>query len=385
MDFRLTESEKDAVAVANELARLFGPGYWLEKYEKQEFPLEFWREVNKRKLNGYITPKEAGGLGNSFLKFCLLVERLAEGGAGFGLYSLISNNLASVILHEHGKGKFKEVIKAITDKAALIGLAVTEEKSGSDVFAIKTTAKKTEGGFLLSGEKTFVNNIRHADYYMVLARTPQGQAEDRSRSLTLFLLNTSKEGITFRELKKMGMDYTSLGEMRLDNVYVEDNMVIGELGNGWKALTKALNADRIAYAALAVGVGRMALNIAIEHAKKRVVFNRPIGANQGVQFPLAEAWTLLEATWSHVLKAAWMYDSGERTDVEACMVKYSATEAMFKSLRAAMTALGGHGYLRSFHVERLIRDSWILASGPISQELALAYIASRGLGLPRSF
>ncbi|HIQ29404.1 MAG TPA: acyl-CoA dehydrogenase [Candidatus Caldiarchaeum subterraneum] len=385
MDFRVTENEEEAIHTAEEVTQLFGPDYWLSKYENREFPLEFWREITQRRLTGYITPRDAGGLGNSFLKFCLLVEKLAEGGAGFGLYSLISSNLTSVILQEHGGEEVRGVAEEIINYGVLVGLAITEEDSGSDVFAIKTTARKVEGGFILNGEKTFVNNIKHSTYYMVLAKTSSKQTGGRNRELTLFLLNTKREGVSFRELDKMGMDYTSLGVMRLDNVFVEDNMVIGDLGNGWKILTKALNADRIAYAALAVGVGKMALNIATEYAKDRVVFNRPIGSNQGVQFPLAEAWILLESAWTHVLKAAWLYDAGERTDVDACMVKYAATYAMFKSLKAAMTALGGHGYLRKFHVERLIRDGWILASGPISQELALAYVASRGLGLPRSF
>jgi len=385
MDFSYTDVQKRLLRQALEISSRFGLDYWHEKYREREFPGEFWAELSSRRFVGMLTTPEYGGLGLGLLDLCIVAEALAKGGAGMGLYPFLSNNIASLVLMNHGTDSAKAILPRMAVGEEMVGLAYTEEESGSDAFSIKTTAARRRGGFVLTGSKMFVNNIDHATYFMVMARTTQESSEKRSKGLTLFLVKSRVEGMSFKPFEKLGLDYLSTGEMLLSDVFVEEEMVVGEVDGGWRALVNALNADRIVYAATAVGIGLLALNIATQYAKERYVFGRPIGMNQAIQFPLTASYAELEAARTHVYRSAWLFDSGKKCDVAACLSKYLATEAAFRAVENAMRTLGGHSYIKSRHVERLLRDVWLMKVGPLTQELALAYVAEKGLGLPRSF
>ena len=385
MHLILGEHHKKLLEDASRLSESFGLEYWRGVYDARRFPEEYWSKLSALRFPGIILDSRYGGLGLGLVELVLITERLAAGGAGLGLYAMLSNNLAGLVIQQYGSESARALLPRVVRGELLIGLAFTEEEAGSDAFAIKTTATKGDEGYVLQGEKMFVNNVGRATHYLVMARTSQPTEGRRSHGLTLFLVDSNSSGISYAYLSKMGLDYLTTGRMTLDNVYVGREMVVGSVDEGWKAIVNALNADRIAYAALAVGAGRLALNIAVDYAKRRRVFGREIGGYQAIQFPLAASYAELEAAWLLTLNAAVKFDKGESSDVDACLCKYLATEAAFRAVERSMQTLGGHGYLRDYHVERLFRDVLLLKSGPITQELALAYVAQRGLGLPRSF
>ncbi|MEM4296972.1 MAG: acyl-CoA dehydrogenase [Nitrososphaerota archaeon] len=239
---------------------------------------------------------------------------------------------------------------------------------------------------MIRGSKMFVNNVDRATHLLLLARTtPVDIVEKKSMGLTLFLVDTKSGGLSYRALDKLGTNYVTTCELILEDVHVREEDVVGPVDGGWKVLVSALNADRIVYAALAIGSAQFALERGIKYACERKVFGRPIGANQGVQFPLAEDYVKVEAARLLCLDAARRFDSGERVDVIACMAKYYATEVVLKTLEHSLQVLGGYGYLREWDLERVFRDMLMLRVGPITQELALAYIGEKGLRLPKSF
>ncbi|MEM4153950.1 MAG: acyl-CoA dehydrogenase family protein [Candidatus Caldarchaeum sp.] len=369
------------------LPTVFPPSYWLDKSEREEFPVEFWRECMRLRLPGFLTPEKYGGLGRSLEDLVDVVFFLGEHGFGTGVYPLLSNNMSSLVLLNSGDEKLAELfLPKLAMGEYIMGLAITEKTSGSDVLSITTKAEYRNGVYVVNGEKMFVNNIDAATHMLLAARTtPADKAGKRSEGLTLFILDLKQEGVSFQPLPKTGTNYYKTGMMTLKDVEISGERVVGPVGRGWKTLTAALNPDRIVYAALGAGSALYAVKTASAHAVERVVFGKPVGSYQGIQLPLAENYTLAEAARLLCIEAARAYDRGERADVLACMAKYMASEVAVKSLTHAMQVLGGYGYLKERHLERVLRDMLLLKSGPITQELALAYVAERGLMLPRSY
>ncbi len=369
------------------LVEKYGMEYWREIGRRKVFPQEFWDDVSRMRLPGVLLPPEHGGLGLGLAELCEIVIYLGSYGFSTGLYPLLTNAMSSLVILESGSEKQRKMLlPKIASGTLLVGLSVTERESGSDALSIATVARRENGKFLINGGKMFVNNVDRATHLLLLARTtPADRVSKRSMGLTVFLVDVKSDGLSYRILDKMGMDYVSTCEVVLKDVLVDEDDVVGAVDDGWKVLVKALNADRIVYAALAVGSAQFAIEMARRYASSRKVFGRPIGANQGVQFPLAEDFVMAEASRLLCLDAAKRYDGGERVDVLACMAKYNATVVALRALMDAMQVFGGYGYLRDWDVERVFRDMLMLKVGPITQEMALAYIAEKGLGLPRSF
>jgi acyl-CoA dehydrogenase len=369
------------------LKERYGLEYWREISGRKIFPREFWDEVSRMRLPGALIPSEHGGLGLGLAELCEIVIQLGSHGFSTGLYPLLTNAMSSLVILEWGSGKQRrELLPKIATGTVLVGLSVTERESGSDALSIGTTARKENGHYVINGGKMFVNNVDRATHLLLLARTtPADRVAKKSLGLTVFLVDVGAAGLSYRILDKLGMDYVNTCEVMLRDVVVGEDDVVGAVDEGWKVLVKALNADRIVYAALAIGSAQFAIEKARRYAANRKVFGRPIGANQAIQFPLAEDYVMAEAGRLLCMDAARRFDSGERVDVLACMAKYHATIVALKALDHAMQVFGGYGYLRDWDVERIFRDMLMLKVGPITQELALAYIAEKGLGLPRSF
>ncbi|MCS6784465.1 MAG: acyl-CoA/acyl-ACP dehydrogenase [Candidatus Caldarchaeum sp.] len=367
--------------------KLFPVEYWNKKSAEGRFPEEFWRECGRRRLSGFLIPKNYDGLGNSLENLCQAVVYLGMHGFGTGVYPLLSNNMSSLVIINSGN---EEICRLFLPKLAsgeyVMGLAVTEKESGSDVLSIKSSAVKRGDKYIINGEKMYVNNFDRATHMLLAVRTtPVENVSKKSEGITLFILDLKQKGLTFKELEKMGTDYYRTAVMTMRDVVVGDEMVVGEVGRGWKALTYALNPDRIVYAALAVGSAFFAIRTAASYASQRTVFGKPIGMNQGIQLPLAAHYAEAEAAKLLTIEAARKFDRGERCDVEACLAKYFSSEVVFKAVSHAVQVLGGYGYLKETGLERVLRDVYLLKSGPITQELALAYVAEKGLGLPRSY
>ncbi|MEM3031877.1 MAG: acyl-CoA dehydrogenase family protein [Nitrososphaerota archaeon] len=365
----------------------YGPEYRRERDGRKIFPEEFWRDVAGMRLPGALIPAEYGGLGLGLASLCDIVIHLSSRGFSTGLYPLLTNAMSSLVLLGWGSDLQKrELLPLLSSGSAVIGLSVTERDSGSDALSIRTVARREGGFYVIRGSKMFVNNVDRATHLLLLARTtPVDIVEKKSMGLTLFLVDTKSGGLSYRALDKLGTNYVTTCELILEDVHVREEDVVGPVDGGWKVLVSALNADRIVYAALAIGSAQFALERGIKYACERKVFGRPIGANQGVQFPLAEDYVKVEAARLLCLDAARRFDSGERVDVIACMAKYYATEVVLKTLEHSLQVLGGYGYLREWDLERVFRDMLMLRVGPITQELALAYIGEKGLRLPKSF
>lgn len=370
-----------------DLQVLFPVDYWNRKSDEAAFPEEFWSEASRRKLPGFLIPQRYGGLGKTLTELVETVIYLASHGCGTGLYPLLSNNMSSLVIMNSASEKLREeFLPKLASGDYVMGLAVTEKESGSDVLSIKTSAEKIRGKYVVKGEKMYVNNVDRATHMLLAVRTtPAERVAKKSDGISLFIVEFDRRRLKVEPLEKMGTNYFRTAAVVFDGLEVDEDFVVGELDKGWKALTYALNPDRIVYAALAVGSAFFAIKTASNYARSRLVFGKPIGSYQGIQLPLAAHYSEAEAAKLLTLEAARKFDRRERTDVDACLAKYLASEVAFKAVSVALQVLGGYGYLRESGLERVLRDVYLLKSGPITQELALAYIAEKGLGLPRSY
>ncbi len=264
--------------------------------------------------------------------------------------------------------------------------AVTEPDAGTDTTNISTFAKKVEGGFSVSGKKVWITKALEAERMMILCRTERRDAsEKRTAGMTLLFAEMNRDAITIRKIPKLGRNAIDTNELFIDELFVADEDVIGEVGAGFKTILAGLNAERVISANAAIGLGRAALRRATEYARQRRVFGRPIGQNQGIAFPLAEATIRLDAADAICQRAAWLIDNGLPCAREANAAKYLAADAGFHATDIALSTLGGYGYSKEYHVERYFREARLNRIAPISQEMVLNYIAEHVLELPRSY
>jgi acyl-CoA dehydrogenase len=267
-----------------------------------------------------------------------------------------------------------------------VSFAVTEPDAGTDTTNISTFARKVDGGFLVSGKKVWITKAQEAERLMILCRTAPRSASDRKTAgMTLLFAPMDRDHIEVRRIPKMGRNAIDTNELFIDDLFVPDEDVIGEVGNGFKTILAGLNAERVISANAAIGLGRAALRRGTEYAKDRTVFGRPIGKNQGIAFPLAQALIQLDAADTMCHKAAWLIDNGLPCAREANAAKYLSAEAGFFAADAALTVHGGYGYSKEYHVERYFREARLMRIAPISQEMVLNYVAEHVLGLPRSY
>jgi acyl-CoA dehydrogenase len=329
-----------------------------------------------------------GGAGLGILEAALVMQTIAGSGAGMTGASAVHMNVFGlnpvvVFGSDAQKARFLPPLITGTEKACF---AVTEPDAGLDTTKLKTFARKVDGGYLVSGRKIWISTAQVADRMLLLARTePIETAGKATSGLSLFYTKLDREKVEVREIDKMGRAAVDSNMLFIDQLFIPDEDLIGEEGRGFEYILHGLNPERILIAAEAIGLGRAALAIATQYAKERVVFGRPIGMNQGVQHPLAQAWMQLEAANLMVLKAASRYDAGLSCAAEANTAKYLAAEAGHNACQTAILTLGGMGYSREYRVERLLRESYIPRIAPVSPQLIMCFIAERVLGLTKSY
>ena len=309
-------------------------------------------------------------------------------GAGFAGASAIHMNIFGlnpvvVFGTEQQKRRFLPPLIAGTDKACF---AVTEPDAGLDTTRLKTFARRDGEAYVLNGRKIWISTAQVANKMLILTRTtPFEQAAKTTRGLSLFYTDLDRARVEVREIAKMGRAAVDSNMLFIDDLRVPAADLIGEEGRGFEYILHGLNPERILIAAEAVGLGRAALAQAAQYAKERIVFGRPIGQNQGVQHPLAQAWMALEAADLMVMKAASLYDEGLPCGAEANAAKYLAAEAAHNACQTAILTLGGMGYSREYNVERYLRESYIARIAPVSPQMIMNFIAEKVLGLPRSY
>jgi alkylation response protein AidB-like acyl-CoA dehydrogenase len=389
VDFALTEQQELIRKEVATLARSFSADYWLEKDRKAEYPWEFVKAFATGGWLGMIVPEAYGGSGLGVTEAAILLHEICAAGAGTTGASPVHFYLFPPLpLIKHGSAELKQrYLPGIAAGEIVMSFGVTEPNAGTDTSRIETRAERVGDRWIVNGRKVWNTNARQATHILLLARTtPRADTADRPfRGMTLFFTRFDRSRITVREIEKLGRAAVDSNEIFIDALDVPDADVVGEVGRGFYHLLDSLNPERIFTGIEAIGIGRAALERAVDYAKQRVVFDRPIGKNQAIAHPLAQAWARLEAAETLCWKAAWLYDHGRECGAAANAAKLVAADAGFDACDAALQTHGGYGYAKEFHVERLWREVRLYKIAPISQQMVLNYLAEHVLGLPRSY
>ncbi|MFI0470312.1 acyl-CoA dehydrogenase family protein [Saccharopolyspora sp. 5N102] len=388
MHFELTPDQQSLRAGARELARSFPDEYWAERDANNEFPWDFYNAFAEGGWLGIAIPEEYGGGGLGILEAALLLEEVAASGAGMNGCSTMHLTIFGLnTIVKHGSEELrKEVLPAAAEGSLHVCFGVTEPDAGTDTTRISTFAKPVPGGYVINGRKVWITKAGDSQKMVLIARTTRREEVDRATDgMSLFLIDIDPEHVHLSPIPKLGRNAVSSYEVVIDDLFVPESARVGAEGQGFKYLLDGLNPERILLAHEALGIGRAALDRAVRYAKERVVFDRPIGQNQGIAFPLAEAATRLDAAELMARNAAWRYDQGLSCGREANMAKWLCADAGFQAADQAIQTHGGMGYAREYHVERYFRESRILRLAPVSQEMVLNYVSNHVLGLPKSY
>lgn len=387
MEFALTTDQAAVVDGIGKVIERFDDAYWLQRDRDGEFPDAFYQAVAAGGWLGIALPEEYGGSGLGVTEAALMMEAIAGSGGAMAAASSVHMNVfgpRALVAHADREQKSRW-LPALVAGECKMSFAVTEPDAGLDTTRIATRAVRDGDHYVVHGRKIWTSTAQVADKIMLLARTSPRRDEEPSRGLSLFFADLDRRTAEIREIDKMGRKAVDSNEIRFDGMRVPAESRIGEEGMGFRYLLDSLNPERILVAAEAIGIGRDALRRAARYAGERVVFDRPIGQNQSIQHPLAANWAALEIAFLGVMKAAWLCDRGELCGIEANAAKYLAAEAGFDACRQAVLTHGGMGYAREFHVERLMREIMIPCLAPVSQQMALNFIAERALDLPKSY
>ena len=388
MDFGFT-AEQDAIreAIAKICAR-FGDDYWLKKDKEGGFPTELHQALARDGWLGIAMPEAHGGAGLGIAEAAIMMQTIAQSGAGFSGASAVHMNifgLNPVVVFGTEDQKKRMLPNLIAGKERAC-FAVTEPNTGLNTTRIKTKAEKKGDKYIVSGQKVWISTAQVAEKILLLARTtPIEACKKPADGLTLFYTDFDRRHVEVREIDKLGRKCVDSNQVFFDAMPIPEADRIGEEGKGFQYILHGMNPERILIASESVGLGRCALQRATQYAKERIVFDRPIGQNQGIQHPLAANWMALEAANLMVFKAAWLYDHGKPSGAEANAAKYLAGEAGFDACQQAVMTHGGYGYAKEYHVERYLRESLIGRIAPVSPQLVLCFIAERVLGLPKSY
>ena len=381
----------DQVEIREAILRLcaeFDDEYWLEKDRKGGFPLDLHAKLAEGGWLGIAMPQEFGGSGLGITEAAIMMQAIAESGGGASAASAIHMNIFGlnpvvVFGTEEQKQRMLPPLINGDEKACF---AVTEPTVGLDTTKIKTRAVLQGDKYVVHGQKVWISTAQIADRVLLLARTtPLEDVKKPTEGLSLFYTKLDRDYVDIREIEKMGRKAVDSNEMFIDGLPIPKEDMIGKEGQGFRQILHGINPERILVAAECVGIGRTALVRASEYARDRIVFDRPIGMNQGVQHPLADCWAKIEAANLMVMHAADLYDSGEPSGVEANSAKYLAAQAAVNATQTAQMTFGGFGYAKEYHVERLVREAILFHIVPVTPQMMLSFIAEKALGLPKSY
>jgi len=384
-----TEEERNAIreGVRAVVCR-FDDEYWLERDESGKFPHEFHRAMAEGGWLGVTMPEDYGGSGLGVTEAAIMMHEVASHGGGMTAASTVHINLFGphpIVVKGSPEQKARWVPALISGKDQCC-FGFTEPDAGLNTTRIKTFAEKVSGGYVVRGQKVWTSTAQVANKIMLLTRT--AKYEDCARptdGITIFYTDLDRAKIDVHRIPKMGRKAVDSNAIFIDGLFVPEEDRIGEEGKGFSYILHSLNPERVLIAAEAIGIGQDALRRATRYAKERVVFDRPIGQNQGIQHPLAEKWMYLEAAWLMAMKAAELYDSGRPCGAEANAAKFLGARAGHDAAWQAVATHGGFGYAKEYHVERLYREVALTRLAPITEQLILSFIAEKVLDLPKSY
>ncbi len=387
MDFELSDSQKEIVEGVRALCARFPDEYWRSKDQRKEFPHEFYQAVAQAGFLGIAIPEEYGGSGLGITEGALVMKEVAYAGAMNAASSIHLGIFGLAPLIRHGSEELKRrYLPRVISGELHVAFAVTEPDAGNDITHIKTFARREGDNYVINGRKVFTTKAQEAHKMLLLTRTtPVDKVAKKTEGMTLFFADLDRNAIEVRELLKLGRHAVDTNMLFIDNLKVSAADLVGEEGRGFHTLLDGLNPERILIASEAIGIGRAVVDRAVRYAKERIVFGRPIGQNQAIAHPLADAYAKLEVAELMMMKAAWLFDHRKPCGPEANIAKLRAAEAGFEACDRAVQTLGGYGYMQEYDVERYFRECRMLKIAPVSQEMVLNTISEHVLKLPRSY
>jgi acyl-CoA dehydrogenase len=385
MRLSLTEEQQALKKAVYELCKLYPSEYWRELDEKRAYPEAFVQELTKAGYLAALIPEEFGGSGLGILEGGLILEEINHSGGNAAACHAQMYIMGTVLRHGSEAQKARYLPRIASGALRLQAFGVTEPNSGSDTTKLQTTAVREGDTYVVNGQKIFISRVQQSDLMLLLARTtPLSEVRRRTEGLSVFLIDIRDlPGFSVRPLRTMLNHHTNV--LFFDSVVIPADSLIGEEGKGFSYILDGMNAERILIASESLGDGRWFIEKAVKYSKERVIFDKPIGANQGVQFPIAKAHMSVEAADLMRLKAAALFDAGEPCGAEANMAKYLTAEAAWEAANACLDCHGGYGFATEFDVERKFRESRLYKTAPINNNLVLAYVGQHVLGLPRSY
>ncbi|MDH5747693.1 MAG: acyl-CoA/acyl-ACP dehydrogenase [Rhodospirillales bacterium] len=383
----MTESLENIRSSVRALCAGFPGEYWRRLDAERGYPTEFVKALTDAGFLAALIPEAFGGSGLGIAEAGAILEEIhCQGGNAAACHAQMYT-MGTVLRHGSEAQKQKYLPRIATGELRLQAFGVTEPTSGTDTSRIRTTAEKDGGGYIVNGQKVWTSRAEHSDLMLLLARTqPREAVEKRHQGMSVFLLDMREaigNGLTIRPIRTMINHHTT--EVFFDNLRIPGECLIGEEGKGFRYILDGMNAERILIASECIGDARWFIEKAANYARERSVFGRPIGQNQGVQFPIARAHASMEAAALMVTKAAGMFDGGEPCGAEANMSKLLASEASWQAANMCMQTFGGFAFAEEYDIERKFRETRLYQIAPVSTNMILAYIAEHVLGLPKSY
>jgi len=387
MTFALTEEQRALKAAVYDLCKQYPPEYWRDLDAKREYPDALVNDLTKAGYLGVLIPQEYGGAGLGIMEGALILEEINRSGGNAAACHAQMYIMGTVLRHGSEQQKNTYLPKIATGELRLQAFGVTEPNAGSDTTKLQTTAIRKGDSYVVNGQKMFISRVLQSDLMLLLARTtPVAEVKKKTDGLSVFLIDIRHlkgKGLEVRPLRMM-MNH-STNALFFDNMEIPAGSLVGQEGKGFSYILDGMNAERILVASDSLGDARWFIEKAVAYSSQRVIFGRPIGANQGVQFPIAKAHMAIEAADLMRTKAAKMFDAGNPCGPEANMAKYLGSEAAIDAGNACIDCHGGYGFAEEYDIERKYRESRLYRAAPINNNLIMAYVGEHVLGMPRSY
>jgi acyl-CoA dehydrogenase len=388
MDFAVPDDRQAIRSAVRELCAAYPDAYWRDLDRRHAYPTEFVAALTQAGWLAALIPPEYGGAGLGIAEAAVILEEINHSGGNAAAAHAQMYIMGTLLRHGSPEQKRRYLPAIASGELRLQAFGVTEPDAGSETTRLKTTAVRRGDRYLVNGQKVWTSRAEHSDLMLLLARTtPYNELRDKTRGLSVFVVDlrpaVASGQVIIRPIETMINHHTT--EIFIQDLEVPAENLIGEEGLGFRYIIDGWNAERILIAAESIGDGRWFVERAVAYASGRVVFGKPIGANQGVQFPIAQAHARLEAADLVRQKAAWLFDTGQKCGAEANMAKLLASQAAWDAANACLDAHGGYGFAREFDVERKFREARLYMIAPINNNLVLAYVGQHVLGLPRSY
>ena len=375
-------------STATEIANEYGPEYWREKEENEEFAEEFWNALSDAGFHGLMVPIEYEGAGMGMQEMGTAMETLCAEGCGMAgtWYLVLTAGMATVGIKEYGtKAQKRNYLTDIALGERNFSIGITEPEAGTNTLNTETFAEKDGDEYVINGQKAWITFSDRADNMIAVTRTtPIEDVDRKTDGISLFIVNMDSPGIEVSPIPKHAMNYSKSCEVFFNDVRVPEENILGKKDQGWKPLLEMINPERIGFAAAATGIGKLAAREAIDYANEREVFDAPVGTHQAVSFPITKAYARMETASLMRRKASWLYDNDKECGYETNVAKATSIEAGIEAVKQSMQAFGGWGFAKEYDVERWWREINLARLAPVTQQMAYNHI-SQQIGFPRSY